>query len=212
MLLEAIDTEGVLPVDAAGARDTKGTASTSSSVALPKVGSGPTPPKFDRSEFQSPTIGELRAMGIGVKTVSGKLDMLVYCLLKGRCPHCKSALISANSVGKRKLCYAVPWPKTIVWVDMRCGKCNKHFMTHDVNYVSTLPSHQQVQREFVSGKGNGCHISLLRMLRSGLTVAQVEQYVEDDVRQHYLKLKSNYVELWDKVFFLFCLFSFLLRC
>ena len=48
--------------------------------------------------------------------------MLVYCPLKGRCPHCKSALISANLVGKRKLCNAVPWPKTIVGVDMRCGK------------------------------------------------------------------------------------------
>jgi phage FluMu protein Com len=108
------------------------------------------PPKFDKRDFQSPTIGELRATGIGTKTCPGKLDLLVYCQLTGRCPHCKSALISANSVGKRKLCYAIPWPKTIVGVDMRCSKCNKHFMTHDVSYVDTLPSKEQIKQEFVT--------------------------------------------------------------
>ena len=43
--------------------------------------------------------------------------------------------ITANSVGKRKLCYAIPWPKSIVGVDMKCGRCKKHFMTHDPSYV-----------------------------------------------------------------------------
>ena len=162
-------------------------------------GCGPVPPKFDRSDFQSPTIGELRATGIGVKTSQGKLDLLVYCPLKGRCPHCKSALITANSVGKRKLCYAVPWPKTIVGADMRCTNCKKHFMTHDPSYVDTLPSGEQVKCDFVTAKGNGSHISILRLLRSGLTVAQVERYVEEEVREHYLMLKSSYIELWDKV-------------
>ena len=175
-------------------------ASASSTAASPRIGSGPVPPKFDRSDFQSPTVSELRVIGIGTKTSPGKLDLLVYCPLKGRCPHCKSALITANSVGKRKLCYAIPWPKTIVGVDMRCGKCKKHFMTHDTNYVDTLPSEEQVKREFVTAKGNGSHISLLRLLRSGLTVAQVERYVEDEVWEHYLLLKAKYIELWDKVF------------
>lgn len=67
-------------------------------------------------------------------------------------------------------------------------------------YMDTLPSEEQVKREFLSAKGNGSHISLLRLLRSGLTVAQVERYVEDEVREHYLMLKSKYIELWDKVF------------
>ena len=173
--------------------------STTASADLPKVGSGPVPPKFDSSNFQSPTIGELRAIGIGIKTFPGKLDLLVYCPLKGRCPHCKSALITANSVGKRKLWYTIPWPKTIVGVDMKCGKCNKHFMTHDTNYVNTLLSEEQIKQEFVTAKGNGSHISLLRLLWSGLTVAQVEQYIQDEVREHYLLLKSKYIELWDKV-------------
>ena len=172
----------------------------SSSRDLPMVETGPVPPKFDRSDFQSPTISELRATGIGVRTFPGKLDLIVYCPLKGRCPHCNSSLITANSVGKRKLCYAVPWPKTITGADMRCGKCSKHFMTHDPSYVDTLPSDQQIKHEFVSSKGNGSHISLLRLLRSGLTVAQVERYIDDEVRQHYLMLKSRYIELWDKVF------------
>ena len=57
-------------------------------------------------------------------------------------------------------------------------------MTHDTNYVDTLPSEKQ-KREFVTTKGNGSHISLLRLLRSGLTVAQVERYVEDEVREHW---------------------------
>ena len=70
-------------------------------------------PKFDRSDFQSPTISELRAIGIVIKTSPGKLDLLVY--------------------------------------------------------------------------------------RSGLTVAQVQRYVENEVREHYLMLKSKYIELWDKV-------------
>ena len=131
--------------------------------APPPIGSGPVHPKFNKSDFQSPTISELRVIGIGTKTAPRKLDLLVYCPLKGRCPHCKSTLITANSVGKRKLCYAVPWPKTIVGVDMRCYKCKKHFMTHDTTY-DTLPSKEQVKREFVSGKGYGSHISLLRLL------------------------------------------------
>ena len=76
-------------------------------------------------------------------------------------------------------------------------------MTHNPNYVDTLPSEEQEKREFVSAKGNGSHISLLRLLRSGLTVAQVERYVEDEVREHYLMLKSKYIELWEKVYFIF---------
>ena len=132
------------------------------------------PPKFDRSDFQAPTISELRAIGIGAKSCPGKLDLLVYCPLMGCCPHCKSSLIAANSVGKRKLCYAIPWPKTIVGADMRCGRCKKHFMTHDTKYVDTLPLSEQVKRKFVTAKGNGSHISLLRLLRSGMTVAQVQ--------------------------------------
>ena len=72
-------------------------------------------------------------------------------------------------------------------------------MTHDTKYVDTLPSSEQVQREFVTAKGNGSHVSLLRLLRSGMTVAQVQRYIEDEVREHYLKLKANYIDLWDKV-------------
>ncbi len=187
-----------------------------STSAPPKVATGPVPPKFDRSDFQAPTIAECRAVGIGTKTCTGKLDLLYYCPLTGRCPHCKSAVITSNSVGKRKvplaflstttlcfnslcfnslslffsilslllsiyfnyslslslslylslkLCYATPWPKSIVGVDMRCGMCQKHFMTHDPSYGDTLPTSDQVKREFVATKGNGTHISLIRMLR-----------------------------------------------
>ena len=68
-------------------------------------------------------------------------------------------------------------------------------MTHDISYVDTLPSEEQIKREFVTAKGNGSHISLLRLLRSGLTVAQVQRYVENEVREHYLMLKSKYIEL-----------------
>ena len=82
---------------------------------------------------------------------------------------------------------------------MRCGKCKKHFMTHDTSYVYTLPSEDQIRRDFVAAKGNGSHISLLRLLRSGLTVAQVERYIGDEVLEHYLQLKSKFLELWDKV-------------
>ena len=82
---------------------------------------------------------------------------------------------------------------------MRCTRCKKHFMTHDARYVDTLPSAEQIKREFVTAKGNGSHISLLRLLRSGLTVAQVERYVEDEVREHYLQMKAKYIDLWDKV-------------
>lgn len=126
----------------------------------------------------------------------GKLDLLIYCPLKGRCPHCKSTLICANSVGKRKLCYAMPWPKTIVGTDMRCTSCKKHFMSHDQAYVETLPSGEQLRKDFVSTKGNGTHMSLIRMLRAGMTVGR---YAEGQIREQYLLLKSQYIELWDKV-------------
>ena len=118
----------------------------------------------------------------------GKLDLLVYCPLGGRCPYCKSTLVSANSVGKLKLCYSIPWPKTIVGVNMRCGKCNKHFMTHDPKYVETLTSADQVKWDFVAGKGHASHILVLHLLRSSLTVAQVERLIEEEVWEHYLQL------------------------
>ena len=102
-------------------------------------------------------------------------------------------------MGKRKLVYATPWPKTLVGTDMRCTKCKKHFMSHDPSYISSLPSGDQLKRDFVATKGNATHISLIQMLRSGLTVAQVERCVEGQVREHYLQLKSQYIELWDKV-------------
>ena len=88
-----------LPRSTTSSSTTASTSSTTSSTDQPQVGAGPVPPKFDRSDFQSPTISELRAIGIGTKTSPGKLDLLVYCPLMGRCPHCKSALITANSVG-----------------------------------------------------------------------------------------------------------------
>lgn len=93
--------------------------------------------KFDWSDFQSPMISELRAVSIGVKSSPGKLDLLIYCPMKGRCLHCNSTLIAGNLVGKYKLYYAVPWPKSILGTDMRCNKCKKHFMTHNPKYVDT---------------------------------------------------------------------------
>ena len=73
-------------------------------------------------------------------------------------------------------------------------------MTHDTKYVDTLPSAEQIKGEFIMAKSNGSHISLLRLLRSGMTVAQVQRYIEDEVREHYLQMKANYIDLWDKVF------------
>ena len=59
-------------------------------------------------------------------------------------------------VGKHKLCYAIPWPKTIVGVDMRCGKCKKHFMTHDPSYVDTLTSEEKIRRDFFIRDNDSC--------------------------------------------------------
>ena len=174
---------------------------------------GPVPPTFGKSDYQSPKISELSAMEIGYRSVPGKLDLMMYCPVSGKCPHCNSASIMRNTVGKPKLCYALPWPKTIVVVDMRCGKCNKQFMTHDPIYVDTLPSELQIKREFVSSKRYATHISLIRLLRSGLTVAQVLRIAGDEIQEEYLRLKSEYLKLWDKVYsrtyiymlFIYCL-------
>ena len=83
---------------------------------------------------------------------------------------------------------------------MRCVKCSKHFMTHDPKYVETLPFGDQMKYDFVTGKGNGCHISILRLLRCGLNVSQLERYVEEEIRQHYL---DEFCQLWDNVCFIF---------
>ena len=64
-------------------------------------------------------------------------------------------------------------------------------MMHDPSYVDTLRSDQQINREFISSKGNRNDTSLLRLLRLGLTVDQVERYIKDEVRQHFFMLKSN---------------------
>ena len=87
-------------------------------------------------------------------------------------------------------------------------------MTHDPSYVDTLTSEEQIRHDFVTGKGNGSHISLLRLLQSGLTMAQVERYVEDEVQQHYLQLidKSNYIQLWDKVYIFTAVKVFMKLC
>jgi hypothetical protein len=69
-------------------------------------------------------------------------------------------------------------------------------MTHDPSYVASLPSGDQLKRDFVATKGNGTDLSLVKMLRSGMTVAQVKHYAEGQIREHYLMLKSQYVELW----------------
>ena len=52
-----------------------------------------------------------------------------------------------------------------------------------------------MKRDFVSGKGNCTHMSVIRLLRSELTVAQVDRYITAEVQQLYLKLKSEFVEL-----------------
>ena len=65
-------------------------------------------------------------------------------------------------------------------------------MTHDPAYVDTFPSEKQLKREFVTGKGNATHVSLIRLLRSGMTMSQIECYIEDEIREHYLRLKSSF--------------------
>ena len=87
---------------------------------------------------------------------------------------------------------------------MKCSQCKKHFMMHDTSYTDSLPSEEQIKQEFMTGKGNGSHISLLLLLRSGLTVVQVQHYIEDKVRQHYYFLKSEFLDLRDKVIFYIC--------
>ena len=69
-------------------------------------------------------------------------------------------------------------------------------MSHDPMYVETLPSGEQLRREFVATKGYGTHIAIVQLLRSGMTVAQVERFMEDQVREHYLMQKFKYIELW----------------
>ena len=195
-------TSGSEPARSISVSSTMSVASTSTATTMTSdmPGPGPVPPKLDRGyNFQALSIQQVRTIEIGVKTSPGLLDMIVYCPLNGKCPYCQSTLIRANTLGKPKLCYAVPWPKSVIGVDMKCTSCNKHFMTHDPSYISTLPSVQQVKQDFVGGKGNATHVSLIRLLRSGSTVSQLERYIEDCVREHYLRLKSEYLELWDKV-------------
>ena len=65
--------------------------------------------------------------------------------------------------------------------------------------METLLTAEQIKWEYVTAKGNDSHTSLLCLLWSGLTVAQFQWVIEDEVREHYLMLKSKYIELWDKV-------------
>ena len=72
-------------------------------------------------------------------------------------------------------------------------------MTHDPTIVDTLPSGDQVKKELVANKRLATHVSLIWMQGSGMTVSQVECYIKDEVRQHYLRLKSEFLKLLDKV-------------
>ncbi len=75
-------------VGAVSTASVQSSTSTSTRSDQPRTATGPVPPKFDKSDFQSPTIVELRAIGIGLKKSPGKLDLIVYCPMSGHCPHC----------------------------------------------------------------------------------------------------------------------------
>ena len=49
-----------------------------------------------------------------------------------------------------------------------------------IGYVESLPSGEQLKRDFVCTKGRGTCMSLIRLLRS-MTVAQVERYTEGQI-------------------------------
>ena len=72
-------------------------------------------------------------------------------------------------------------------------------MSYDSAYLETLPTAIQVQCTFVTGKGNASDIGIIRLLRSGMSVAHLERYAEAAIREQYLQLKATYLELWDKV-------------
>ena len=53
------------------------THSTTAVTPVSQLGSGPMPPKFNKSDMQSPTRAEIRSIRIGLKTSPGKLDLIV---------------------------------------------------------------------------------------------------------------------------------------
>ena len=73
-------------------------------------------------------------------------------------------------------------------------------MTYDEKYEASLPSAVQLERQFITSKGAyATDMSIIRLLRSGSSVAQVERFVEAEIRQHYFALKADYIATWDKV-------------
>ncbi len=54
--------------------------------------------------------------------------------------------------------------------------------------IKTLTISEQIKCEFVSGKGYATHVSNIRMLRSGMTAAQVQRYKVSELREHYLAM------------------------
>ena len=81
--------------------------------------------------------------------------------------------------------------KEYCWCQHEMWKVQKVF--HDtqhhlrVHVCGALPTAEQIKRKFVTAKGNGSYASLLHLLQSGLTVAQVQRVIKDEVRENHLR-------------------------
>ncbi|KAF4706770.1 hypothetical protein FOZ63_008912, partial [Perkinsus olseni] len=62
----------------------------------------------------------------------------------------------------------------------------RFFSTLESEYVSTLPPSDRVECKFIATpNGNAADLSIIRMMRAGLTASAAQRFIETELQQHY---------------------------
>ncbi|KAF4654218.1 hypothetical protein FOL47_010088 [Perkinsus chesapeaki] len=136
------------------------------------------------------------------------LDTYAWHPTGGRCPYSSSPDVRCFQVKRSdaaysqkvgKVVYRVGWPYLLVYCELRCGTCNKHFCSIDASYIASLP--YLVQTEFpcfVPGDAKGIDRAVLQPLRSGTTFAASADSINHGIFSEYCKRKQIFEAAWSK--------------
>ncbi|KAF4713518.1 hypothetical protein FOZ62_008448, partial [Perkinsus olseni] len=114
------------------------------------------------------------------------LERFIFCPQTGQCPFCGTTDFVPHRPTRPKLCYCTPWPYTVQGLQCRCRECDRFFSTLESEYVSTLPPSDRVECKFIATpNGNAADLSIIRMMRAGLTASAAQRFIETELQQHY---------------------------
>jgi hypothetical protein len=82
---------------------------------------------------------------------------------------------------------------------MKCAACEFGFTSYNKEYVDTLPQHVKIElNAIIAGNSNGIDMSLIRMMRNGITPALIESTCRANLRVAYSNWKNCYENICKK--------------